>query len=77
MRNVNPAAKIIANAIHISGVEKLKQAGADVGYMPRMEAAKAILEAFEHVHDGAGTDYFDTMQQEKFGTLSDRREVMD
>ncbi|MEM6588261.1 MAG: cation:proton antiporter [Pseudomonadota bacterium] len=77
VRNVNPGAKIIANAIHISAVDRLKEAGADVVYMPRMEAAKAILEAFEHVHDGQDIDYFDTIQHEKFGTLRDRREVMD
>ncbi|MEL7282271.1 MAG: cation:proton antiporter [Pseudomonadota bacterium] len=77
VRHVNPKGKIIANAIHVSAVPKLKAAGADVVYMPRMEAGKAILEAFEHAHDGQDLDYFDTMQSEKFGTLKDRREVLD
>ena len=77
VRHVNPDAKIIANAIHVSGVDKIKEAGADVVYMPRMEAGKAILEAFEHAHDSSDLDYFDKLQQDKFGVLGSRKEVID
>ncbi|MEO0774479.1 MAG: cation:proton antiporter [Pseudomonadota bacterium] len=77
VRNINPEAKIIANAIRVSSAEKLKAAGANVVYMPRMETAKSIFEAFEFVLDGQDLDYFDTVQKEKFGDLPDRREIMD
>lgn len=77
VRRVNPESKIIANAIHVSAVEAIKTAGADVVYMPRMEAAKAILDAVEHAYDAKDLEYFNKLQHDKFGDLEERREVLD
>jgi Kef-type K+ transport system membrane component KefB len=76
VRHINPDATIIANAIRLSGVEKIKAAGADVVYMPRMEAGKAIFEAFEHATE-QNLDLFNAKQQDTFGDPANRKEVMD
>ncbi len=76
VRHINPQARIIANAISLSTVEKIRAAGADIVYMPRLEAGRAIFEAFEQAYTEDLEPYL-AQQHEKFGEPNQRKEVLD
>jgi Kef-type K+ transport system membrane component KefB len=76
VRHVNPGATIIANAIHISDWQKLREAGADIVYLPHLEVAKTILDAFNHAYDQE-IEIYEAQQIERFGTPESRHEIMD
>lgn len=76
VRHINPDARIIANAIHLSDWHDLRKAGADIVYMPRLEVAKTLLDAFSHAYEQE-IEIFEAEQKERFGDLDSRSEVMD
>lgn len=75
LRRINPGATIISNAIEMKRSEAVKQAGADVVYMPRLEVARGVLDAFAHVYEGRVDAYVDK-QHETFGHYGSREEIM-
>ncbi len=76
VRHINPEAKIIANAINFSAAREIRKAGADIVYMPRLEVAETLIDAFEHAYE-QNIDLYDAQHVERFGELDGRKEVMD
>ena len=76
VRRINPDAKIIANAIHLADWQVLRDAGADIVYLPHQEVAQTILDAFNHAYDQK-TEAYGTDQIERLGVPSNRHEIMD
>lgn len=76
VRRINPKAVIIANAIRMSAREGLIDAGADIVYLPRLEVAKSLMEAFDHALESR-MDHYTDQQHQSFGHVAERREVLD
>ena len=75
VRHVNPTATIIANAITLSKVDKIRNAGADIVYMPRLEVGITLFDAFNHAYDKE-VELYRSRQVERFGDPESRKEVM-
>jgi Kef-type K+ transport system membrane component KefB len=74
IRQINPAATIIANAITIDEVPRLYDAGADFVYLERIEAAKAVADALESSLAGEIAGYREEIEASE-GTAQERNEV--
>lgn len=75
LRHINPTAKIISNATTMQACEDIKEAGADIVYMPRLEVAHMLTEAFEYAAAG-NVEEFVAKQDEAYGSHADRNEVL-
>ena len=75
LRHMNPGATIIANATNMHTCEEIEAAGADIVYMPRLEVARLLTEAFEHANDG-DVEKFIAKQEETHGDHTERNEVL-
>lgn len=76
LRRLSPNAVIIANAIEMRAWNSLKQAGADIVYMPRLEVAERLVEALEHAFDGRSSAFMDS-QNGRFGQPHARDEILE
>jgi G3E family GTPase len=72
LRELNPAAKIIATADVIAQARELLDAGADYVNVPRLHLAGDLLEAVRAARDGLLDQKRDALRQ----ILRDRREVL-
>jgi Kef-type K+ transport system membrane component KefB len=75
LRRLNPGATIIANAIEIDAVDKIKEAGADVVYMTRIEVAHSLVNVIEHVLE-ENVDALNQAHQARSGPMDTREEIM-
>lgn len=74
LRRLNPDATIIGNAIDIQEYEEVKNAGADIVYMARIEVAVQLSEAIACAMNGRSADFV-AAQMQRHGNPKARREV--
>ncbi len=75
VRNLNPKAIIIANAVNLSDCEAIYEAGADYVFLSRIETALALDEAIGAALNGSMTEYRATRDKE-YGKPGSRGEVL-
>ena len=75
VRHMNPNGIIIANATNVHTCKEIEEAGANIVYMPRLEVARLLTEAFEHATAGDAEE-FAAQQMESYGDPSERNEVL-
>lgn len=76
VREMNPQAKIIANAIEFKDAKKIYDAGADFVYLGRVETARGIMTAIDKTLNGE-LNTFRELLEEKEGKVHQRKEVFD
>ncbi|MHC5037582.1 MAG: cation:proton antiporter domain-containing protein [Planctomycetota bacterium] len=74
LRHINPEAIIIINALEISAVKDMYEAGADYVFLSRIETARNILPALDAAI-GGNLEEFKKEQESQFGPLDARHEV--
>ncbi|MCP4328184.1 MAG: hypothetical protein GY791_07095 [Alphaproteobacteria bacterium] len=75
IRQLNPTASIIANAITIEEIPRLYAAGADFVYLERIEAAKAVANAVERSLAGELSEHREEIESLE-GAAQERTEVL-
>ena len=75
IRNLNPEAVIIANAIELAESRRLYEAGADFVYLARIDGAQKILDPINRALDGTLGEYR-TSREAAEGRPEDRNEVI-
>lgn len=75
LRHMNRQAVIISNAVEMRAYQTMREAGADIVYMPRLEVAAVLVEALRHAQEGRQEE-FSAQQHERFGLPDTRREIM-
>ncbi len=76
VRQMNPGAVIIANAIELRQVEELYAVGADYVFLQRVESARAVELAVEKALNGDIADFRHNLELAE-GKWSERSEVLD
>ncbi len=74
LRRLNPGATIIGNAIEVAEYDSVREAGADIVYMSRIEVAKQLSGAVGAAINGQADDFVET-QIARHGHPTSRREV--
>jgi Kef-type K+ transport system membrane component KefB len=75
-RGMNPGAVVIVNAVRISDVAAMYEAGADHVFMARTETSSGLWSALDAALNG-DLDEMIAAREVTFGRLPDRREVLD
>ena len=74
VREMNPEAKIIANAVEFKDAKKIYDAGADFVYLGQVETARGIMLAVDKSLNGE-LKTFRELLEEKEGKIHKRKEV--
>jgi Kef-type K+ transport system membrane component KefB len=74
LRRLNPEATIISNAVEVADYDSLREVGADIVYMSRIEVAKHLCDALTAAINGQAGDFVET-QMARHGNPASRREV--
>lgn len=75
VRNINPGALIIANAVNLADVDKIYAAGANYVFVSRLDSATALGEAIENALNGTLADYRN-LRESQHGKPGERWEVL-